>query len=236
MRFKFALEPTLLIIVAVYILQLGVRDNLALYIHPRYILFTTTMTVIGLVLFTAHFISGSKQKSTHGPSMLGMIPLSLILLFALFVPARSLTSATISQRSTDAGSLVATADSRPVNTLFAGSSKGLKLADWSRLLSTNTDPSYYANKPAKISGFIYDAELGQDTVLLARFVVTCCAVDAQPIGVAVRLPNWESLYDQDQWLEVEGEFGLVETANGEQLVLNSTNVSEIDQPRNPYAN
>ena len=110
------------------------------------------------------------------------------------------------------------------------------MADWSRLLATNQDPNYYANRPAVISGFVYDSGLGTDTVWLARFVVTCCAVDAQPVGVPVRIANWADQYDEDDWLEVEGTFTLLETATGQEIVLQPESVTQIDIPEDPYAN
>jgi len=230
------LQSIVLIAVSLYVLQLGITDDLDFYIHPRYIIFTFAMASIGLVLMLTSYTSEHDEHNAgHKSGRLAMIPLGLMLLFAL-LPAKSLTSSTVTQRSTDAGSIVTTSDSKPINTLFAGSSKGLKLADWSRLLSSSSDESYYANKPAKVSGFVYDSGLGQDTVWIARFVVTCCAVDAQPIGVPVHIKNWENTYEEDQWLEIEGEFTNSTTSEGDQLILKPTSVTEIDQPERPYAN
>lgn len=235
MRFRASFQSIVLIVASLYIVHLGINNNLDLYIHPRYINFTITMALIGLLLLSINFIYVNRQKESHRTSKIALAPLGAILIFALFVPAKSLTSATVSQRETDAGSIVATNDSKPVSTLFAGSSRALKLADWSRLLSSNGDENYYTNKPAKVSGFIYDAGLGTNVVWIARFIVKCCAVDAQPIGVPIYIKDWENLYEQDQWIEVEGEFLQKSTDNGTQLVLEPTKVTEIEQPRNPYA-
>ncbi len=234
MRFKENLQSVVLLISSVYILYLGANGSLGLYIHPRYIAFTLIMSVAALLLVSFHSTNLKQHKSnSHSGTLISIAPLCLILLFAVLLPARSLTSATVSQRSTDAGSIV---NSSTKSGLFSGSSRGLKLADWSQLLSTKTDPSYYINKPAKISGFLYDAKLGEDTVWLARFVLTCCAVDVQPIGVPVKLEGWNNQYNEDEWLEIEGEFMVQNTSNGEELVLVPTNVSKIEQPKNPYAN
>lgn len=235
MRFNPFNAALLLLVTATYVTYLGLFNQLVLYIHPRYVLFTLAMAVICVALSVAHSTFTTKVHAEHGQPW-SLIPLLFLLAVGIVVPARTLTSATVSQRTTDAGSLVATTNSKPINLLFAGSSRGLKLADWSRLLSTNTDPAYYANKPAKISGFIYDGGLGPDTVLLSRFVLTCCAVDAQPVGVPVRIKNWDTAYEKDQWLEVEGQFEAAQTASGEQLVLQPASVEEIKRPRNPYAN
>ena len=239
MRFKFS-HTTVLLTVATYVLYLGVRGDLDLYIHPRYIVFTIVMATIGgAVLFINGLSNATHDDSdTHigDRSWLMLVPLIVLVSAALILPAQTLSSSTVSQRITDAGSLIATAESRPVSTLFAGSSRGLRISDWSRILDSNTDPAYYTNKPAKISGFAYDAGLGDDTVWLARFVLTCCAVDAQPIGVAVRIPDWKNTYQENDWIAVEGEFSLQPTAQGEQIVLVPETVDAIDEPENPYAN
>ncbi len=236
MPFKqLGVERIILLIAVVFVLYLGVNQQLNLYIHPRYIVFTVVMAVFGLV---ALLVGTKSKQSAHGhtANALSLMPLAIILGAALLIPARSLSSATVTQRSIDSGSLVTTTDAQPINTLFAGSSKGLKLSDWSRLLLTNSDPSYYTNKPAKISGFAYDANLGGDTLWLARFILTCCAVDAQPVGVPVRIEGWQDSYQQDEWIEVEGQFMEAETANGVELVLIPDSVQSIEEPRNPYAN
>jgi putative membrane protein len=228
-------ERAVLLSSAIFILYLGFNEKLNLYIHPRYIFFTTVISAIGLVVI----IMGLKRKQRHEPhegSKLSSLPLIIILGAAILIPARSLTSATVSQRSIDSGSIVTAVGAKPINTLFAGSSKGLKLSDWSRLLQANSDPSYYTNKPAKISGFVYDAGLGGDTVWLARFVLTCCAVDAQPVGIPVRIEGWQDTYEEDGWVEVEGQFQESNTANGIELVLIPVTVKNVEQPRNPYAN
>jgi putative membrane protein len=238
MRFKNTdVQALVMLGAATYVTYLGLTDQLNLYIHPRYIVFTVVMAVIGVVvaLFAAYY-PAKKDDHKHKSSILKLLPLMLVMVTAIVLPARTLTSATVSQRSIDSGSLVTTAESRPLNTLFQGSSKGLRIADWSRLLVTNTDPAYYVNKPAKVSGFVYDAGLGDNTVWLARFVLTCCAVDAQPVGVAVQLDGWRGQYSQDEWLEVEGEFRLAETADGQQFVIIPDSVRSIERPSNPYAN
>lgn len=221
-----------LILSSVFILSLTWQNQLGLYIHPRYNLFTIALSVLCLVVATAYQKHHNEHKHAFSAASL---PLIFILACAFILPARSLTSATVSQRQIDSQS-IGLNSSLTNNPLLAGSSKGLKLGDWYRLIQTNQSPAYYADKPAKINGFVFDAGLGPDTFYLARFIVTCCAVDAQPIGVPVRVTNWATIYQQDTWLEIEGEFELLGTTNGEELVLQPNSVTEIEEPSNPYAN
>ena len=232
---RSSLPMAALLISAVYVIYLGVRSQLDLYIHPRYVFFTITMSVIGLaVLLLNAYLSKDSDQHEHKQSKLLYLPMLFLILSAIFLPARTLSSATVSQRAIDGGSIVSTSQSRPLSALFAGSTKSLELDDWSRLLAVNKDPSFYDNKPATVSGFIYDAGLGDDTVWLARFVLTCCAVDAQPVGVPVQIKDWQAEYDQDEWVEAEGRFKPGETALGEQLILIPDVTSKIDEPDEPY--
>ena len=237
MRFKLsAFESITIIATASYVLYLGALNDLDLYLPPRYVVFTVAMSIIALLITLIRPGKTRDHSKDDSPASIGTLPLVLVLVVALLLPARTLTSSTVSQRAIDSGITINNSGSAPISSLFAGSSRGLGLADWATLLSANQNSSYYLNKPAKVSGFVYDANLGPDHVWLARFVLTCCAVDAQPIGVPVRIENWAQQYDEDQWLEVEGLFVPNQTQSGEQIVLVPDTVNEIDQPENPYAN
>jgi uncharacterized repeat protein (TIGR03943 family) len=198
------------------------------------------MSIIAIVILIMDgFLNNTSNDKKHNhekQSKAFYLPLIFVISIALFLPAKSLSSATISQRSSDAGSIVTTAESRPIQSLFSGSSKSLSIGDWSRIIPSNNDPGYYVNKPAKISGFIYDGGLGPDVVMLARFIVTCCAVDAVPVTIPVQIENWQTEYIEDEWLEVEGSFKQVETTNGDEIVLIPELATNIEQPSNPYAN
>ena len=228
----------MLLVAAVYILSLGIMRDLDLYIHPRYVVFTLVMSAICATLAVHHFVMSTKHPhGNHNDSNNYASKLTvLLLLVAIILPATSLSSATVSQRTVANIGSASQKDQQAVSSLFSGSSRALSLNDWARLLESNNDEAYYTNKTAKISGFVYDAGLGADTVWLARFVVSCCAVDAQPVGVPVHINKWKDTYQQDQWLEVEGTFRQLQTDQGDVLVLEPTSLQSIDEPEDPYAN
>ena len=233
MRFKRYIPVVTILLSGVYIIFLALNNDLDLYIHSRYVLFTIVMSVLGVA--TVAIGHALNKSHVHGSgSTASMLPLFIILACAVFLPARSLTSATVSQRTISSNPQTNSQES--TTSLLAQSSKILTLRDWSRLLSTNGDEDFYTNKTATVSGFVYDAGLGEDTLWLARFVVTFCAVDAQPIGVPVHLANWSDKYQQDEWLSVEGKFEKRQTDQGEQIVLIPESVDLINEPENPYAN
>lgn len=228
-------------IVAAYCLYLGATSDLDYYIHPRYELFTIAMSALCIALLTIVAV-GKKSKTHHEKNhthfkepRLIYFPLLCLVMVALILPARSLQSSTMSQRIVDAQTSSG-ANEVSLKNILSGSSKGLGIADWAQLLAVNSEEHFYHNKPAKISGFIFDADLGENTVWVARFAVTCCAVDARPIGVPVHIDNWSKTYKVDEWVEVEGIFTQQETSKDVQIVLKPNIIKSIEEPQNPYVN
>lgn len=64
-------------------------------------------------------------------------------------------------------------------------------------------------------------------MFLGKFILTCCAADAYPVGLPVKLtPNSEQ-YTPDTWLEVEGEM-VTETLSGKrQLIIAANSIKKF---------
>ncbi len=238
MRFnpKQLLSPIyMLLIASVYVLYLWISGQLDLYIHPRYIIFTGVAAVITLVLSMVYISNNDRDPSEIVLSKIDIL-LIIVLGLGLFLPARTLSSSTFGRRLASDNLAGATDSRTSAPLLFSGSSRGLRIGDWAQTLQSERDASYFATKPANFSGFLYDAGLGPDTVWLARFAVTCCAVDAQPIGVPVLIDGWQDTYQSDEWLEVEGVFVETEVDGQTFFALEISDIKQIDEPDNPYVN
>lgn len=73
----------------------------------------------------------------------------------------------------------------------------------------------------------------EGTFILFRFLISCCAADAQPIAVLVRVPD-TSLPEVDKWVEIRGRT-TIETIRGiKALILEADTVKEIPAPSSPY--
>src|SRR5690606_27041095 len=81
----------------------------------------------------------------------------------------------------------------------------LNVKDWANLLSQTNDAAFFAGKQVKLTGFVV-ADTDDEVFFVSRFVLSCCAVDARPIGVPVYKPGWQDDYSPDQWIEVKGVF------------------------------
>ncbi len=109
------------------------------------------------------------------------------------------------------------------------------LIDWVRTLNVYPEPDAYAGQKVKVRGFvIHPAELPPEYLLLSRFVITCCAADAYPVGLPVKLTQNRQAYPQDSWLEVEGEMITQDLQNKRQLTIQASSLKPIQEPQNPY--
>jgi len=231
-------------------LWLAIAGELVLYIHPRYIVFTITMAVlaVGFVVASACVRPHASHDSDEGadvpigrwPKFLTLTAVGLATALAVSMvalPATTLTSATAQQRDINSTVLdLGTTDIASVTAGSAGAFETFSVVDWASLLRQTSDLSFFANKPVVVSGFITaDPEDPENLFYVARFVVTCCAVDAQPVGVPVYAPNWSSNLKIDDWVEVRGEFATNPSQLSSQpLAVDPSDITPIEQPREPY--
>ncbi|MBN9240583.1 MAG: TIGR03943 family protein [Micrococcales bacterium 70-64] len=233
-------------IAVVATIWLSFGNQLVLYIHPRYILFTVIMGVIALVLVAASLIvrthpeDGDEDVPRRGAralSTLGLVIAGVIAAAMIVVPPATLSSATASQRDINSSTILA--DTQSVSDASSASNdtfKGFTVVDWASLLRQTSDLQFYAGKPVDVVGFITpDPDDPQNMFYVSRFVVTCCAVDAQPTGIPVFLANWQDTYATDDWVQVTGTFATnPSTASSQSVALKTDSVTKVDQPSEPY--
>jgi uncharacterized repeat protein (TIGR03943 family) len=110
------------------------------------------------------------------------------------------------------------------------------LIDWVRTLNVYPEPDAYTGQKAKVQGFvIHLPELSKEYLLLSRFVITCCAADAYPVGLPVKLPPGQQNYPPDIWLEVEGQMQTEDLGGKRQLTIQANSIQKIPEPKDPYA-
>ncbi|MDR5701939.1 TIGR03943 family putative permease subunit [Agromyces aerolatus] len=169
-------------------------------------------------------------RAIIGAVLGGVIVVGALVALLVFPPA-TLTASTAVDRDIDR----TTADLAGDAPSLAGADPSrFTVKDWALLLRQTEDPTAFAGQEVALTGFVTPAPGDpDDSFYVARFTVTCCAVDAQPIGVAVHLPGWRDTFEVDDWVEATGGFGL-DPAGGEQLVLMPDAVVPTEQPEQPY--
>ncbi|MEZ2392166.1 TIGR03943 family protein [bacterium RCC_150] len=224
---------------------LGVTGRLALYIHPRYFVFTIVMAVIAACLALAAFVLPPKPQDEHdhghkgSPRWSWIWPLGSAITIAaavvalLILPPSTLTTATVAQRDLN-GSASALALKTPALSSKSDYS-AFTVRDWASLLRSGAGQDFFADKTATITGFITPDKTDPDVFFVTRFVVTCCAVDAQPIGVPVYHPGWQSEFTTDSWVTVTSSFRPnPNSASREAIVLVPDTITPTTQPAQPY--
>lgn len=235
------------------LLKYSLTGQLKLLIHPNYFLLVAFSSIIliilGIVLILFRFIARKQSLSTSEHISLFPPGLSSSLLLAIailgfIVPPKILTSQTALQRRVSDIPLTKT---QPQAFRTATQPEERSLIDWVRTLNAYPEPDAYAGQPAKISGFVlHPDELPPNYLLLSRFVITCCAVDAYPIGIPVKIDSDRAYYPPDTWLEITGTM-ITETlpiknnstsqtiTSKRQLVLAAKSVESIPTPKDPYS-
>ena len=106
------------------------------------------------------------------------------------------------------------------------------LVDWVRTLNVYPEPDAYTGQKVKVQGFvIHPPDVGKEYLFLARFVLTCCAADAYPVGLPVKLQSNHEQYPPDTWLEVEGQMMTETVAGKRQLTIAANSLKKFPNPK-----
>jgi putative membrane protein len=225
-------------------LWLAWEGMLGFYIHPRYNVFTISMAFIAVVLLAIAVITqggahdhdhhATRRRRTRSLDAASLTVVGLLVAGAVVLPPATLSSATAENRSSNevdalGGATVIEGDAGVE--IFAT----LTVRDWASLLTQNQNPAFYRGKPVDTIGIVTADESSDDVFFLTRFVVTCCAVDAQPVSIPVYLPGWRQDVVVDSWVRIEGGFqpspsGLTSSP----VVLVPLGITEEEVPREPY--
>lgn len=228
------------------LVRFWVTGQMALLLHPDYqwLSHTTAFVMLGLALLRVKQIWQQHQyrlppvisSEAHISLLPRQISSGLLLavaVFGLIYTPRPFTSDTALQRGvTDTLSMTR---STPQRFTFNSNPEDRTIIDWVRTLNVYPEPDAYAGQKANLSGFvIHPPDWPQNYVMISRFVLTCCAADAYPVGLPVRLAEGQARPNQDIWLQVQGQMA-TDTLNGKrQLVIDASSLQEIPVPRNPY--
>lgn len=237
---------------------LALSGQLGLYIHPRYFAFTIVMAVVG-GLFALAALALARPAAPRGrddddghdhhehrrPDAAGGAPvggrtvhavISVVTIVAAAVamlafPPANLTAQTAVQRDIDRTAADLSGDAP---SLTGADPSTFTVKDWALLLAHNDDPSAFDGQVASLTGFVTPAPGNPDDLFyVARFSITCCAVDAQPVGVPVYLDGWKEQFSVDDWVDTAGGFA-VHPGSGEELVLLPDEIVPTEQPEQPY--
>ncbi|MBW4620794.1 MAG: TIGR03943 family protein [Cyanosarcina radialis HA8281-LM2] len=233
-------------------LKYWLTGKLALLIHPNYfglVVVTGSVLLVMAAIQGIQLVRSRRQRASKkraipiDPAEMQHITLfppgwaSALLLITAIVGLIITPQVFASQTAIDRGITESAISTRYQPKSFRSTipPEARSLIDWVRTLNANPEPDAYTGQKARIQGFVIHApELSGRYLLLSRFVLTCCAADAYPVGLPVKLDRDRQAYKPDTWLEVEGRM-ITETLNGKrQLTVEATALKPIPEPKNPY--
>jgi uncharacterized repeat protein (TIGR03943 family) len=229
-------------------LWLAVTGRLTLYVHPRYTLLTVIMavlTLLVLVLMAAVGVSSAAGEDgdhdhdhvSRGSAVSRLLTWSngIVLICAalalLVIPPATLSSTARQNRElVTSGRALNSAKALP---LVGADPATFSVKDWAALL-TQGGPEAVLGKQVDLSGYVLDR--GENEVFfIARFAVSCCAVDAQPIGVPAYRPGWRDEIEPGAWITIQGAFVKNQSPDSQESVaIEVGSLARIDEPDQPY--
>lgn len=223
------------------LLQFWTSGRMGLLIHPRY--YGLTLSAGFFMLIVAIFQGLKLWRQPDGPrmqhfSLLSPQWLSLVLLVGalvgFLVPLRPFASQTAIQRGLQDANIVTRA--RPQAFRAQSDPESRSLLEWIRTLDVYPEPDAYQGQKVSVDGFVvYPENLPDNYFTLVRFAITCCAADAYPVGLPVKVQESRKNYPVDQWFAVKGQMQ-TETLEGKrQLVIVANSLEPIPEPKNPYS-
>lgn len=237
---------------------LAASGRLGLYIHPRYFGFTVVMAIIGGIAVVAAFAMGAPaadhadedhhddgpRRRTRGgarrrrvsatASIVGSAVIVVVAAIALIaVPPTTLSASLADNR--DVNGTITVSDPAASVALVGTDTSGFTVKDWAVLIRQGGSDSVLRSATPTIEGFVVPIDGDADAFTVARYAVTCCAVDAQPFGVTVIMPGWRAIVADGGWVSATGRFIENPDAGADTgWVLQATEVVAIDEPAEPY--
>jgi len=235
----------MLVLWAAVIARFSLTGKLYLLLHPDYMglayLALVLLLLLGLLRLAQVWRAvrqgqpapRSQEHSPLLPRQLSSGVLIAVATFGLIYSPRPFTSETAFQRGI--ADVLGQTRSRPQRLVLSRQPQDRTIVDWVRTLNVYPEPDAYTGQKVKVIGFVTPMpDWPQNIFMISRFVLTCCAADAYPVGLPVQLPASAPAPGADTWLEVSGTMTTASLGGKRQLVVGSAILTPIPIPRNPY--
>lgn len=232
-------KATILIAMGLFLCSRILSGKLFFYINERFF-WLTVFAALGLVLVGVSYrFRSSHDHSDHSGhqhgrlNWLGLLLIASPIILGLAVPPRPLGAAAMTNRDVSMESLTSAA--APEGSTILTKPKGEKnILDWIVEFRQTLDPSTLAGQEVKVVGFVYrDERFTEEKFMVSRFVLSCCAADAAPLGLIVNWPDSSALED-DQWVEVTGVLQPGDFEGEVMPIVDAVSVIPTDIPNQPY--
>lgn len=228
------------------LLRYWVTGKLSLLLHPDYqwlsngaailLLGLALMRTVQIFRLLGMGVGYWPQTEAHVallPRRFSSFLLIAVAVFGFIFTPRPFSSETALQRGL--GESIGQTRSQPQRFVISRTPAERTIIDWVRTLNVYPEPDAYKDQAVNVSGFvIHPPDWPDNTFMISRFVLTCCAADAYPVGLPVQVEANQNRPSQDEWLAVVGTMTTGELAGKRQVVIIPTQLEVIPEPANPY--
>ena len=225
----------------ILLLKYWLNGKLGLLIHPDYfwLVIVTALSLLVVAGLKGYELLQRRRATAPSLQHLTLFPpglssallLTTAILGLVFTPHVFASQTALQRGITD----VSLTRSQPQAFRSSRPPEQRSLIDWVRTINTYPEPDSYTGQKVNVQGFvIHPPELPEQYLLVSRFVITCCAADAYPVGLPVKLAQDRKAYPPDTWLKVEGQMTTESLAGKRQLTIQASSIKQIAEPKNPY--
>ena len=210
------------------------RQDLARLLHPNlWWLVASGGTILFLFLIATSFPQRNRDtnKSLY-MKLTSLLVLLIPILFFQHVRTGRFNESTLMSRTVDSDAMLRMQRFEETVAREIAEDMGEGETPFTHLYFQSEE---YENKEVEVvcQTFV-DDKLPENTVMCYRFLVTCCAADAQPIFVFINTENMEPVAGE-KWVKVQGNVSLVGEKKKNAVSIRPTSFEYVGEPAYPYA-
>jgi uncharacterized repeat protein (TIGR03943 family) len=217
-----AASPPLLF--AALVAKLWLSGTLGYYVNGRTIWIVLAGAFLCCLIGAAAILL-RREMTLSWRTVVFLIP----LVAGLVVPARPLSVS--SGQSSSLGAL-------QLASHVSGGSAGDQFASWLSDLSAHPNVSWWTGRQATLIGFAtYQSGLPRHSVIVGRYLVTCCVVDATLLGFPVQIAAGAAIPPNGAWVQATGVFGRgywTDPSGQQYPLLENARLAPVSIPSSPY--
>ena len=208
-----------------------ISGKLNLYIKKDYVVFTIAGTIILLITILFR-LKGLRREESARIELIPFLALSSFLipiLLGIIVRPENLSTFAASKRGITTEFSSGENILKSLKSQIETEGKYKKLTVKQILYLVKKQPEKINHDFVSVEGLVFKQKESLDSFTLVRFLITCCAADATPLGINVVFFQTQEL-KKDTWVKVRGK---IEIENKHVKII-SDEVLVLDRPRDPY--
>lgn len=230
MKIEKIIWTTILALLFLIITILNFTGKIYYFLHPRLFIYSVFASIMLLILFLFEVYKMFREKHHHHEKI-KILPYMMFMVFIVVAGLYQFENASSNiAKNKDANysfSIMKRNGKIEDGVIDVNNSNYLDVLDE---LHRNLDN--YIDREIVIDGFVFrDKSFTQNQFVVARMLVTCCAADAQIVGLLV---DGKCEYKEDEWIRVEGTIDKGSYYGDTIPTIKAKQINKIDKPKEEY--